>query len=464
MPVRLAIVGRPNVGKSTLFNRLVGRRRALVHDRPGVTRDRRYGTGRLGRLAIEAIDTAGFEDARGETLEARMRRQTERAVAEAEAVLFLIDAREGPTPVDRELANWLRRQPKPVLLLANKAESKAALPGIGEAHGLGLGEPVAVSAEHGLGMGELAEAVAAKLGLEKSEDGAEEAADAFEPADEEPKEGDEAPDRPLQLAIVGRPNVGKSTLVNRLIGEERLLVGPEAGITRDAIAVDWRHKGREIRLVDTAGLRRRARVVDTVERLSTGDTLETIRFAEVVVLVLDATVMLEKQDLAIADLVAAEGRALVIAANKWDKVEDKPAALRKLKDRLEISLPQVKGLPVLPVSAKTGQNLDRLLDAAIAAHADWNRRLPTAQLNRWLAAATESHPAPLVSGRRLRPRYITQVKARPPTFALFMNRPEKLPEDYLRYLANGIRERFKLPGVPIRITTRRGKNPYAGSG
>jgi GTP-binding protein len=307
-------------------------------------------------------------------------------------------------------------------------------------------------------MGDLADAVAERLGIKPAPE-EEQAAEA-----EDAPEDEEAPKRPLQLAVVGRPNVGKSTLVNRLIGEERLLVGAEAGITRDAIAIDWRHKGRDIRLFDTAGLRRRAKVTDKVERLSTGDTLETIRFAEVVILVLDATVMLEKQDLAIADLVEEEGRALVIAANKWDQVDDKPAALRRLKDRLEISLPQVKGLPVLPVSAKTGQNLDRLIDAAIAIHAEWNRRVPTADLNRWLSAATASHPAPLVAGRRLKPRYITQVKSRPPTFALFMNRPEKLPADYLRYLVNGIRERFDLPGVPIRLTTRGGKNPYTGGG
>jgi GTPase len=453
MPITLAIVGRPNVGKSTLFNRLVGRRRALVHDRPGVTRDRRYAKGRLGALEIEAIDTAGFDDAKGDSLEGRMRRQTERAIAEADIVLFVIDAREGPTALDRDFANWLRRQPRPVLLVANKAESRAALPGIGEAHRLGLGDPIAVAAEHGLGFDELADRVVDRLGLgEMLASAAAEAADV--------EAGDRA-DRPLQLAIVGRPNVGKSTLVNRLLGEERLLVGPEAGITRDAIAIDWQFKGRPIRIVDTAGLRRRARVIDKVEQLSTGDTLETIRFAEVVILVVDAAVMLEKQDLAIADLVEQEGRALVIAANKWDTIENKAAALRRLKDRLATSLPQVKGLPVLPVSAKTGQNLDRLIDAVIAAHADWNRRVPTADLNRWLATATESHPAPLVAGRRLKPRYMTQVKTRPPTFALFMNRPERLPEDYLRYLVNGIRERFRLPGVPIRITMKRGKNPYA---
>ncbi len=459
MPITLAIVGRPNVGKSTLFNRLVGRRRALVHDRPGVTRDRRYGKGRLGPLDIEVIDTAGFEDAKGDSLEARMRRQTERAIVDADAVLFLIDAREGPTPLDRQFANWLRRQPHPVLLVANKAESNASIAGIADAHRLGLGDPIAVAAEHGLGLDELADRVIDCLGL-----GEMVASAAAAEAEESPESETEAADaaaRPLQLAIVGRPNVGKSTLVNRLLGEDRLLVGPEAGITRDAIAIDWRFKGRPIRIVDTAGLRRKAKVTDKVERLSTGDTLETVRYAEVVILVVDATVMLEKQDLAIADLVEQEGRALVIAANKWDTVEDKPAALRRLEDRLATSLPQVKGLPVLPISAKTGQNLDRLMEAAIAAHAEWNRRIPTAELNRWLAAATESHPAPLVAGRRLKPRYMTQVKTRPPTFALFMNRPEQLPEAYLRYLVNGIRERFELPGVPIRITTKRGKNPYA---
>lgn len=480
MPIRLAIVGRPNVGKSTLFNRLTGRRRALVDDRPGVTRDRRYGKGQLGHLEIEAIDTAGFEEATGDTLEARMRRQTELAVADADIVLFLIDAREGATPLDRHFADWLRRQPRPVLLVANKAESRAAVPGIAEGHRLGFGEPIAVSAEHAEGMADLAERVAERLGLVAREAVTEDAprrgsrrsearqrlqaqeaaaAEAEANGKDEAAEGDA--DRPLRLAVVGRPNVGKSTLVNRLIGEDRLLVGPEAGITRDAISIDWQFKGRKLRLVDTAGLRRRARITDKIERLSVGDTLETIRFAEVAILVLDATVMLEKQDLAVASLVAEEGRALVIAANKWDLVEDKPAALRKLQDRLETSLPQVKGLPVLPVSAQSGQNLNRLIEAAMAAHAAWNRRVPTGDLNRWLGAATASHPAPLVSGRRLRPRYITQIKTRPPTFALFMNRPEALPEAYQRYLVNGIRERFDLPGVPIRFTVRGGKNPYA---
>jgi GTP-binding protein len=459
MSITLAIVGRPNVGKSTLFNRLVGKRLALVDDRPGVTRDRRYGEGRIGRFRFRLIDTAGFEEAKGETLEARMRAQTERAIAEADAVLFLIDAREGVTPIDRHFARWLRPQRRPTVLVANKCESEAAVPGLAEAYALGLGDPVPVSAEHGEGLSDLLDAIRARLApialpeLEEEEAAEEERAEA---------EAVEAgPARRLQLAVVGRPNVGKSTLVNRLIGEERLLVGPEAGITRDAIAIDWEHKGRPVRLIDTAGLRRKARVTERIEQLSTADTIRAIRFAEVVILVLDAEVMLEKQDLTVARLVLEEGRALVVAANKWDTVEDKPKALDRLRDRIESSLPQAKGVAVLPVSALTGQNLDRLIDAAFAAHEQWNRRLPTAELNRWLRAAVETHPAPMVSGRRLKPRYITQIKARPPTFALFMNRPEKLPDDYIRYLVNGIRERFGLSGVPIRFITRRAKNPYA---
>lgn len=463
MSITLAIVGRPNVGKSTLFNRLTGKRQALVDDRPGVTRDRRYGEGRIGRFRFRLIDTAGFEDAKGDTLEARMRTQTERAVADADVVLFLIDAREGVTPIDRHFARWLRQQHRPIVLVGNKCESEAAVPGLAEAYALGLGDPVAVSAEHGEGLGDMLDAIRARLApIELTE---EEEALAAEVTEEAVAEAVETgPARPLQLAVVGRPNVGKSTLVNRLIGEERLLVGPEAGITRDAIAIDWEHRGRPVRLVDTAGLRRKARVVDRVEQLSTSDTIRTIRFAEVVILVLDAGVMLEKQDLTVARLVLEEGRVLVVAANKWDAVEDKAKALDRLKDRIESSLPQAKGIAVLPVSALTGQNLDRLIDAAFAAHEQWNRRLPTAELNRWLRVAVDSHPAPMVSGRRLKPRYITQIKARPPTFALFMNRPEKLPDDYMRYLVNGIRERFGLSGVPIRFVTRRAKNPYAEAG
>jgi GTP-binding protein len=449
MALTVAIVGRPNVGKSTLFNRLVGKRLALVDDTPGVTRDRREGRGRLGDLEFTLYDTAGLEEAKAGSLSARMTEQTRRAVAEADIVLFLIDAREGVTPQDEHFARMLRRGPAQVLLVANKSEGKAGATGAAEAFRLGLGEPIAISAEHGEGLSDLYDRIAA-----------------LTPAPEEPDaEGgeaeEEAPRGPLQLAIVGRPNVGKSTLVNRLIGEERLLTGPEAGITRDAIAVDWEWQGRALRLVDTAGLRRRSKVEAKLEKLSAADTLRAIRFAEVVVLVLDAEQPLEKQDLTIARLVEEEGRALVIAANKWDAVADKNAARRQLRDRIETSLPQVKGLPVVTLSALTGRNLDELMKAVFQVYEAWNRRVPTAQLNRWLEEATAAHPPPAVSGRRIRLRYMTQVKARPPSFALFSSRAEALPESYLRYLVNGIRETFDIQGVPVRLNLRKPKNPYA---
>jgi GTP-binding protein len=444
MSFTVAIVGRPNVGKSTLFNRLVGQRIALVDDTPGVTRDRREGEGRLADLRFKAIDTAGLEDERGPGLEARMRRQTEQALAAADVVLFLIDARAGVTPLDAHFAQWLRRGRTPVLLVANKSEGKAGDAGAIEAFALGLGEPIALSAEHGEGMGELYEAL--RPYAEKAGEAREEAAE-----------------KPLQLAIVGRPNVGKSTLANRLLGEDRLLTGPEAGITRDAIAVDWAWEGRRVRLVDTAGLRRKAHVEEKLEKLSTADTLRAIRFAEVVVLVLDAAQGLEKQDLAIARMVEDEGRALVLAASKWDAAPDKPAALKRIDDRIEASLAQLQGVQLVPVSGLTGQGLGKLMEAAFRVHALWNKRLPTPRLNDWLAAVQERHPPPLVAGRRLKLRYMTQANIRPPTFALFTSKPSELPDSYRRYLVNLLRQDFDLPGVPIRMMLRKtGKNPYAG--
>lgn len=446
MSFTVAIVGRPNVGKSTLFNRLVGQRIALVDDTPGVTRDRREGEGRLAGLRFKVIDTAGLEDDRGPGLEARMRRQTEQALAAADVALFLIDARAGVTPLDAHFAAWLRRGKTPVLLVANKSEGKAGDAGVTEAYSLGLGEPIAISAEHGEGLAELHDALLPF-------------AEAAGAAAEEAEAGRE---KPLQLAIVGRPNVGKSTLANRLLGEERLLTGPEAGITRDAIAVDWSWHGRPVRLVDTAGLRRKAHVEEKLEKLSTADTLRVIRFAEVVVLVLDATQGLEKQDLTIARMVADEGRALVLAASKWDVVEDKAAALRRLEDRVKTSLTQLEGVPLVPVSGVTGQGLEKLMEAVFRIHALWNKRVPTPVLNDWLAAVQERHPPPLVAGRRLKLRYMTQANIRPPTFALFTSKPSELPESYRRYLVNLLRRDFDLPGVPIRMMLRKtGKNPYA---
>jgi GTP-binding protein len=437
-----AIVGRPNVGKSTLFNRLVGQRIALVDDTPGVTRDRREGEARLADLRFRAIDTAGLEEERGPSLGARMRRQTEQALAASDVALFLIDARAGVMPLDAHFAAWLRRGKTPVILVANKNEGKAGEAGAVEAFSLGLGEPIALSAEHGEGLGELY--------------------DALRPYAEAAGEAPAAAEKPLQLAICGRPNVGKSTLANRLLGEERLLTGPEAGITRDAIAVDWTWEARPVRLVDTAGLRRKAHVEEKLEKLSTADTLRAIRFAEVVVLVLDATLGLEKQDLAIARMVEDEGRARVLAASKWDAVEDRQAAQKRLSDRIETSLTQLQGVPVVPVSGKSGQGLPKLMEAVFRIHALWNKRLPTPRLNDWLAAVQERHPPPLVAGRRLKLRYMTQANIRPPTFALFTSKPSELPESYRRYLVNLLRQDFDLPGVPIRMMLRKtGKNPYA---
>jgi GTP-binding protein len=449
MPFTVAIVGRPNVGKSTLFNRLVGRRLALVDDQPGVTRDRREGEGQLYDLSFRVIDTAGFEDARGDTLEARMRVQTERALEDADVALLLIDARAGVTALDEHFANWLRQRGKPVVLVANKCEGRKAEGGLLEAYSLGLGEPVPLSAEHALGLGDLHEAVRPYL----------------EPAEffPETEDGEDLrrPTGPLHLAIVGRPNVGKSTLINRLIGEDRLLTGPEAGITRDAITVPWRYGDRDLRLVDTAGLRRRSRVTERVEKLSTSDSLRAIRFAQVVVLVLEADAPLEKQDLTIARQVADEGRALVIAINKWDACADREGSIRQLRDRLQRSLPQSRGVPAVPIAALRGEGLERLMEAVFGAYETWNRRVPTAELNRWLADVTASHPPPAPKGRRVRLKYITQARTRPPTFAISCSMPEALPGSYLRYLENALREDFALPGTPIRIHMKKSKNPYA---
>jgi len=457
MSFKVAIIGRPNVGKSTLFNRLIGKRLALVDDTPGVTRDRREGAASLGDLRFTVIDTAGLEEAFDDSMEARMRTQTNRAVEEADVALLLIDARSGLTPLDTHFASWLRSRGKPTILVANKCEGRAGQNAYYEAYALGLGEPIAISAEHGEGMGELYEALLPfAQAIEEDEPSAPDGEiGILDPAD------DRSEDLTLQLAIVGRPNVGKSTLVNQLLGEDRMLTGPEAGITRDSISIAWSFQGRPIRLIDTAGLRRKAKVSEKLESLSVNDTLRAIRFAHCVVLLIDATMPLEKQDLAIAGMVVEEGRALVLAVNKWDIPENRDAMLRAIRDRMETSLPQVKGLPVVPISALTGNGVPRLLPTVLRTYDVWNKRIPTGNLNRWLAEATERHPPPMVRGRRLRLRYMTQVKARPPTFVIFANVPEELPESYVRYLTNGLREAFDLPGVPLRIKTRRGRNPYS---
>ncbi len=453
MTITVAILGRPNVGKSTLFNRLVGQKLALVDDTPGVTRDRREGAGNLFGFTFRVIDTAGLEERFDESLEGRMRAQTERAVADADMALLVIDARAGLTPLDEHFANWLRRSNKPVALVANKCEGREAEAGLAETYALGLGEPIAISAEHGLGMSDLFDAIRAAAPPEEKE------------GEDEGGEDEGGPDQseggPLQLAVVGRPNVGKSTLVNKLIGEDRLLTGPEAGITRDSIAVDWTFGDRTVRLVDTAGLRRKARVTEKIEKLSIADTLRAVRFAQVVVLLLDVDEGLEKQDLTIARMVVDEGRALVIGVNKWDACRDRDAALAGIRQRLERSLPQVRGIPLVTLSAREGHNIDRLMQAVFAAYAVWNRRVATADLNRWLDAMTASHPPPASAGRRVRLKYMTQAKTRPPTFAIFCSKPQELPTSYLRYLENGLREAFDLPGTPISINIRKGDNPYA---
>ena len=444
----VAIIGRPNVGKSTLFNRLVGKRLALVDDRPGVTRDRRFGEARLGPMKFTAVDTAGLEDGEAGSLERRMREQTERACQEADLVMFLIDVRAGVTPLDEHVADWIRRQPeKPVLLIAHKHEGSAQDAAMYEAYGLGLGDPLPVSSEHGLGLEHLIDGVRPFWELAEAE-----AAQADEKAS--------SAEGPIQMAIVGRPNVGKSTLVNCLVGGNRVLVGPEAGVTRDAITVDWMFREQAIRLVDTAGLRRKKKIEDKVEKLSAGDTLRVIRYAQVVVMMLDGTNSIDKQDLSIARHVIEEGRALVIAVNKWDVVRSKRDFLACLNDRLETSLPQVRGVPVLTVSAKTGKGVEALMAAVLEVFGVWNTRIPTSRLNRWLAMMTERHMPPMMNGRRIKLRFMTQAKTRPPSFYISCTQAEKLPDSYSRYLINGLREDFDLPGVPVRLYLRSPKNPF----
>ena len=446
MALKVAIVGRPNVGKSTLFNRLVGKRLALVDDRPGVTRDRRYADGNIGDMDLTLIDTAGYEDVTDDSLEARMREQTEAALDDAEVVMFMMDAREGVTSLDRIFAERLRKVHKPIILLANKSESRESGGGVGEAHALGFGEPVAISAEHGEGMADLYQALLAA------------SADIFiEEIDE--------PDKPIRIAIIGRPNAGKSTLINRMLGEDRLLTGPEAGITRDSISVDWEYEGKAIRFVDTAGMRRKARVQEKLEKLSVADTIRAITFAEVVVLVMDKDDAFDTQDLQLADLVEREGRALVYVASKWDLEEEPQAKMAELKSLAENKLPQLKGSPFVALSSHNGRGVERLMPAIIKAYETWSVKVKTKDLNTWLAMATQRHPPPAVNGKRVKPKYMAQTKARPPTFVLMASRASDMPEHYQRYLVNSLRESFDLPGTPIRLTVKSGApNPYAEGG
>lgn len=461
---KIAIIGRPNVGKSTLFNRFAGRRMALVHDKPGMTRDRRETDGLLYGLSFKIIDTAGLADPDDSVLTKAMLQQTQFAIAESDVVLFLVDAREGCTPYDYELADLLRRQNKPIIVVANKCEGKAADAGVAEANSLGLGDVIPISADHGLGMSDLYQAMIPYFEDEQMESDQDVQEDDL-PEDTDLKDLDEiqrllARKNPLQLAIVGRPNVGKSTLINKLIGENRLLTADMPGVTRDSISLDWTYKGQKIKLVDTAGIRRRSRVTAYEEKLSIMDSERTIKYSEVVILVIDATAPFEKQDLTLAYEIYEEGRALVLALNKWDLVEDKKGLLTKIQKTLEDQLAQAKGIPCVPICATGGQGLDRLMSAVQEMYLKWNTRISTGRLNKWLSFVTENHPAPMVKGRRIRLKYMTQIKTRPPTFAVFASQADELPESYTRYLINNLRKDFAITGVPIRIFVRSRANPF----
>ena len=472
MGFKVAIIGRPNVGKSTLFNRLAGRKLALVDDTPGVTRDRRVHTAKLYDLHFDVIDTAGFEDAAASTLQGRMRAQTEIAIHEADLIFFMVDAKAGLLPDDRTFAEIVRKSGKPVVLVANKAEARGAQGVMLEAWELGLGEPIPVSAEHGQGLPDLRDAVVEALGAavafgEEEEDDEEIAAsevligeDIADPDAEDAHAYDDT--KPMRIAVVGRPNAGKSTMINALIGEERLLTGPEPGITRDSISVDWDWQGRAMKLFDTAGMRRKARIQEKLEKMSVQDGLHAVRFAEIVIIVLDATIPFEKQDLQIADLIIREGRAPVIAFNKWDMIDNPQEALAELREKTERLLPQVRGIQAVPVSAETGRGLDKLMDAVIKTHRVWNSRVSTGKLNRWLEGILAHHPPPAVAGRRLKIKYLTQAKTRPPGFVVSCSRPDAMPQSYVRYLTNNLREAFDMPGVPIRMALRTSDNPFAG--
>ncbi|CAH0341517.1 MULTISPECIES: ribosome biogenesis GTPase Der [unclassified Rhizobium] len=465
MSFTVAIVGRPNVGKSTLFNRLVGKKLALVDDTPGVTRDRRPGDAKLVDLRFTIIDTAGLEETGPDTLEGRMRAQTELAIDDADLTLFVVDAKFGLTPLDKTFGELLRRRGKPVVLVANKSEAKGSDGGFYDAYTLGLGEPVPISAEHGQGMIDLRDAIVEAIGedvafpeeIDEPETdvdlrGEEDFDDDYEPEYDDSK--------PLRVAIIGRPNAGKSTLINRFLGEDRLLTGPEAGITRDSISVEWDWRGRMIKMFDTAGMRKKARVQEKLEKLSVADALRSIRFAETVVIVFDSTIPFEKQDLQLVDLVIREGRAAVLAFNKWDLVEDPQAVLAELREKTDRLLAQARGIRAVPISGQTGYGLDKLMQAVIDTDRVWNRRISTAKLNRWLDTQQIQHPPPAVSGRRLKLKYMTQIKARPPAFMISCTRPEAVPESYIRYLTNGLRNDFEMPGVPIRIHFKASDNPF----